>query len=304
MPVTDSNTIRSHADTGPWKGARLAVGVNGHPEGRDAAALAATLASATGADVMLVAVVSNPLVIPLGGMSWRSLHKQAHATLAETRDALVPHARMVIETDVSVARALERVVRREHRDLLVVGSSRHAPEGRVRIGKRTRQLLGHAACALAVAPRGMHHDTKTNLTRIGVGYDGSPESEAALALAASISLAAGAQLLVRGVVDDRISTAGWSAAGGMPDLPERRNLAQAEVEALLEKTQNAVRAAGAHAEPEVQLGRPADGLLELCASVDLLVIGSRRWGPIARVILGSTGETLLHGASCPILVGV
>jgi nucleotide-binding universal stress UspA family protein len=49
-------------------------------------------------------------------------------------------------------------------------------------------------------------------------------------------------------------------------------------------------------------GRPADRLLELCADVDLLVIGSRRWGAVARLMLGSTGEALMHDASCPVLV--
>ena len=70
--------------------------------------------------------------------------------LAATRDAFAPRARLAVETDASVARALERAVAREHHDLLVVGSSRHATEGHVRIGKRTRQLIGHAGCALAV----------------------------------------------------------------------------------------------------------------------------------------------------------
>ena len=46
----------------------------------------------------------------------------------------------------------------------------------------------------------------------------------------------------------------------------------------------------------------ADALLALSRKVDLLVIGSRRWGPMARVLLGGTGETLLHEAHCPMLV--
>jgi nucleotide-binding universal stress UspA family protein len=48
--------------------------------------------------------------------------------------------------------------------------------------------------------------------------------------------------------------------------------------------------------------RPADALLELGADVDLLVIGSRRWGPVARLLLGSTGEVLMRDAECPIVV--
>src|SRR6185312_2739435 len=114
-------------------------------------------------------------------------------------------------TDESVPRALHRVIQRHHRDLLVVGSSRVGPEGRVRIGKRTRQLLGHFECALAVAPRGMHaNPPSAGLRRIGLGFDGGPESEAALALAASIAIGAGAELYVEAVVDDRLATRSWS----------------------------------------------------------------------------------------------
>jgi nucleotide-binding universal stress UspA family protein len=48
-------------------------------------------------------------------------------------------------------------------------------------------------------------------------------------------------------------------------------------------------------------GRPADALLALAAEVDLLVIGSRRWGSGQRVLLGSTGEALMHDAPCAVL---
>ena len=43
-------------------------------------------------------------------------------------------------------------------------------------------------------------------------------------------------------------------------------------------------------------------LLKLSGELDLLVIGSRRWGAVARLMLGSTGEALMHGARCPVLV--
>ena len=35
--------------------------------------------------------------------------------------------------------------------------------------------------------------------------------------------------------------------------------------------------------------------------LDLLVIGSRRWGPAARVVLGGTGEAVMHEAACSVL---
>jgi nucleotide-binding universal stress UspA family protein len=51
----------------------------------------------------------------------------------------------------------------------------------------------------------------------------------------------------------------------------------------------------------VARGRPADALLELSENVDLVVIGSRHWGPAARLLLGSTGEALMHDAACAVL---
>ncbi|MGZ4306581.1 MAG: universal stress protein [Solirubrobacteraceae bacterium] len=280
--------------------ARIAVGVDGYPEGRDAAVLGAAIARATGAKLMLVAVHPDPLVVLPSEMSWKGLEKQAEAMLRETRDALAPDARIVVETDFSIPRALHRVVGREHRDLLVMGSSRQAPEGRVRIGKRTRQLLCHFECALAVATRGMHEHVDARVTRVGVGFDGGPESQAALALGSAIATAAGAELRVRGVVDDRVPVLARSALGGLV-ATEWQDVIATEEQRLREQASAAAHAMGATAGVEVLRGRPADALLALSREVDLLVIGSRRWGPAARVLLGSTGEALLHDASSPVI---
>jgi nucleotide-binding universal stress UspA family protein len=40
----------------------------------------------------------------------------------------------------------------------------------------------------------------------------------------------------------------------------------------------------------------------LSRDVDLIVTGSRGWGPIRRVALGSLSDRLIHHASCPVLV--
>jgi hypothetical protein len=141
-----------------------------------------------GPGLVLVAIHPDPLVVVPRELGWTVMHKQAEALLRETRDAVAPDARIDVETDWSVPRALERVAMREHRDLLVVGSSRGGPEGRVRIGKRTRQLLCDGRCALAVAPRGLSDTTERQLARVGVGYEGGPESQAALSRAGSIAV--------------------------------------------------------------------------------------------------------------------
>jgi nucleotide-binding universal stress UspA family protein len=280
----------------------IAVAVDGYPESQDAAALAGAIARATGADAILVGVLSDPLVIPLTGGSWTELHQQAEVALAQTRDAYVPGARPVIVTDVSVARALERVVAAERCDLLVVGSSTDAPDGRIRIGRRTRQLIGDAGCALAIAPRGLRSEYDLELDRIGVGYDGAPEAQAALALAATLARAAGAELWVRAVVDDRFPTFGLSGARGAKIISEWEQLVREDVERLRISAVDAAKTTGIDVRVEAMQGRPASVLLELSAEVDLLVIGSRRWGAVARIVLGSTGEALVQDATCPLLV--
>jgi nucleotide-binding universal stress UspA family protein len=149
----------------------------------------------------------------------------------------------------------------------------------------------------------MHHHPPGTIARIGVGDDGASESEAALQLAGSLARAAGAALLVRAVVDDRgVPPIDWSPLGGLPPPDERDQYVRVDVGVLGEKTAEATRSVDESAEIEVSRSRPADALLELSARVDLIVIGSRRWGPVARLLLGGTGEALLHDASCPILV--
>lgn len=291
------------ARSGETAVARIAAGVNGYPEGRDAAVLASTIAGMVGAELMLVAVHPDPMVVLPVELGWAGMRKEAERLLRETRDAVAPGARIVVETDWSVPRALERVVQREHRSLLVIGSSRRGPDGHVRIGRLTRQLLSHSRCALAVAPRGFAEQPIRRLTRIGAGYDGAPESEAALALAGSLAISAGATLRVRGVVDDRVPMVGWQTAGAEQALSMWEELLEPQVATLLERARSAAEATGAElADVDVRRGRPADALIELCREVDLLVIGSRRWGVAARVLLGRTGEALLHDSSVPVLV--
>lgn len=297
---TAINSTTSDAGSGPAL-RRIAVGVDGYPEGSDAAVLGSALARVMGAELMLIAVHANPLVILPDGLDWRSLEQQANQALMDTRDSVAPGARTHVETDLSVPRALQRVVRREHRDLLVVGSSRHAPDGRVRIGKRTRQLLCHFESPLAVAPRGLSDHPELHFRRVGVGYDGDPEAEAALALAGSIAVAAGADLRVRAVVDDRMPPVGWPAMATVALLKTWEEAVEEQMASLEVDAQASARATGAEARVEVRRGRPADALLELSDDVDLLVIGSRRWGPLNRLLLGSTGEALLHDAGCSVL---
>ena len=49
-------------------------------------------------------------------------------------------------------------------------------------------------------------------------------------------------------------------------------------------------------------GDPARELAYAADDLDLLVTGSRGYGPLRRLMLGSTSTKLVHEAPCPVLV--
>ncbi len=278
----------------------IAVGCDGSPEARDAVALGAAIASATGARLSLVGVF-EPSFLPVAGASdRRTLRAEATRALRRERDRLAPEAFIHTIADTSVARALRHYAERGHADLVIVGSSRRARAGHVAIGRHGRQLLYDAPFALGLAAREIHeHDFR--LRAVGVGYDGGPEAEAALGTAAGLARAAGARLEVRRVVEDRVPVLSGDAWIALADWSHEQMWESARRSALAE-AQAASRDFGVATEVSATVGDPGYEMRALSESLDLIVVGSRRWGPVARLVMGGVGETLVRDASSSILI--
>ena len=289
------------AQSSGWAAPKLiGVAVDGNPSGRDATVLGSLLARATGAELMLIGVHEEPLLpvaLP-GGLSWSALEEQARTVLAETRDSLAPDARIMVQADVLVWRGLRHVVRHEHRDLLVVGSAQNANTGRVRLGRSASELLGHLECPLAIAPSGFGQHAPGRLDRIGVGFDGTLESRAALDLGVAIAATTGAALEVRRAIDDGV--AGGSSTE--QSLPRGNVLGEPQPVQALEREVAAAIVTDVATNVEVAVGMPTDVLSELSDRVDMLVLGSGRSGPAGRVQPGATGSAILKLVPCPVLV--
>ncbi|MBI5106592.1 MAG: universal stress protein [Solirubrobacterales bacterium] len=197
------------------------------------------------------------------------------------------------------ARMLQEVSERDDAGLLVLGSTTRGPLRRTLLGTVGGRLAEGGACPLAVAPHG-YGDAPARVPRaIGVAYDGSDESRRALDAATGLARRAGARL--------RIITVHQPVAfGGLPtSLPE----AEVSVNRALEDDarrlhEEAVRAAQGDldADGAFRSGRPADVLSRASAELDLLVAGSRGYGPVGAVLLGSTTHDLLRTAACPLLL--
>jgi nucleotide-binding universal stress UspA family protein len=263
--------------------------------------LGAILAQAGGGELLLACIEPElPSLLRSGDTTL--LHRETLAMLSETQQRSAPQARILATSDRLVARGLQRMVRAERRDLLVVGSSGRAPEGEVAIGRLTRALLHDLPCPVAIAPGGLAQRTPVGLGQIMVGYDGGPEARRALALAAGLALTSGARISVCGVIDDRIPSLAWPQLWLAPMIEAWQETMADEAADLRDRIDGALQALGLDGTAIVLRGRPATALLEHSRTADLLVIGSRRWGAPARVMLGGTGEALAHGAGCALLV--
>src|SRR5512142_1966574 len=70
--------------------ARIAAGIDGFAEGQDAASLGRLVAEATGAELMLVAVHTAPLLPSPPELNAASLRKESQRILREVRDSFAP----------------------------------------------------------------------------------------------------------------------------------------------------------------------------------------------------------------------
>ncbi|HWI71144.1 MAG TPA: universal stress protein, partial [Baekduia sp.] len=149
---------------------------------------------------------------------------------------------------------------------------------------------------VAIAPRGFAGGA---VATIGVAYDHTAEAEQALAIAVDLAGALGARLKIRQVVGvDALSGFGAYPIVGIDDIvkdiaADADDRLQTRIQAL--DTDVSIDA-------EAVAGGTTDRLDELAGDVDLLVCGSRGWGSVMRVVMGSTAHHLIHHASCPVLV--
>jgi nucleotide-binding universal stress UspA family protein len=80
-------------------------------------------------------------------------------------------------------------------------------------------------------------------------------------------------------------------------MAERRRRAEIELD-------RAVKSVARRVQPEGRLlrGSPAQVLADQAADADLLVTGSRGYGPLRRVLIGSVSTPLMRSAPCPVMV--
>jgi nucleotide-binding universal stress UspA family protein len=271
------------------------------------AALGAMLARLTGAPLLVAATYPVDLSVDnLYPAYARTLGRDAEqavkrvVALAEGPAATpLQITTAVVPASGTPARALHELAEREEADVLVIGSSRRGTAGRVLPGAVTDRLLDGAPCPVAVAPAGFSTDDADAPRLIGAAFIDTPDGRAALEAACDLAAAARALVRVLTVAEpfDPLLAGVLEGVAGS----DARRARDAAAESVLRRGIDRVparRSAGG----SVLSGNAADALAAASQDLDLLVCGSRGYGPIRTLVLGGTSHALVRKASCPVLV--
>ena len=184
---------------------------------------------------------------------------------------------------------LKRAPKRD--GLLVVGSQGLDALDRFMLGSVSTNLIHHAPCPVLVVK-----DEAAPLRRITLATDGSDASAKALEFVLTKfqpdrSTGKGGQVPIHVNVIHVMPFVKY------PGLKEANNK-------LIEQSVRKLIKAGFTAEPVCQLGKPAEEIMKVAAKhhADLIVMGAKGLGAVARFLLGSVSTRVVQHAHCSVLV--
>jgi nucleotide-binding universal stress UspA family protein len=198
----------------------------------------------------------------------------------------------------SPAEGLHLLAEQREAAILVVGVTHRGAFGRIAPGSVGERLLNGAPCPVAAVPAGHVFGP---IRTVAVASAGTPESGAALRFAAELARGAGARLVAMSVSEPLVAFTG----AGTVLVPGF------EGDKLAERLEQDARAAvdglrgdlDVEAEVRMLVGAPGSAPVAACSDgIDVLVTGSRGYGPARSVLTGTVSRHLVDHAPCPIVV--
>jgi nucleotide-binding universal stress UspA family protein len=273
---------------------KIVVGYSDDEAGHDAVKLCEQIVAALGSDVTVVYPYS-----PL--LSSVPAQETEEAIRAELR-ALVPDSEMLAHATYHWSssswpiHALHSMASYENAQLIVIGAAREGIAGHLHVGLMERMVHG-APCAVLVAPAG--YVAGEGLRRVGVGYTDSAEAKAALRLGDELAQVFDGDLSVIAASGLSLFVRSYAAQAAM--VSELEAETYAATKASLQSAVAAL-ASGVPVHTQTVEGNAADVLVKCSRELDLLVLGSRAYGPVRHALLGSVSAAVMREAHCPVLV--
>ena len=158
---------------------------------------------------------------------------------------------------------------------------------------------------MAVVPHG-HTRPQGGTRTVGAAFAPSAEGGEALRAAARLARASGARL--RAVMALSPKHAAEQSPGLLAGQHHDRDASEdistrhrIDAESMLQQAL-AEHAGDVEAETDILFQDPAHALVAASANLDLLVMGSRAYGPLKSVVLGGVSRRVTAGAECPVIV--
>ncbi len=183
--------------------------------------------------------------------------------------------------------------------LVALGSARHGPLGRFTAGGIANEMLHASPVPVALAPRGYRPSPGARMSRVTCAFSGSTLSRSAFDAAVQLSARHGVPLrLATFVVRDRQmypSQVGYDA---------ERLVAEQWREQAREAQEQALATLPDAVEATIVDGRDWEDALDALPweEGEMLVVGSSRLGPVARVFLGSNSTKIVRSSPVPVVV--
>lgn len=185
-------------------------------------------------------------------------------------------------------------------DLIVMGATGKTRLSKYILGGVAGKTIRHAECPVLCVP----HDEARDFKSILVATDFSACSWQALGSGSLLAAKSGAKLSVA-----HVTPSAWSLPPGLNvgltgQGTNWLELLQREAREQLDEFVDKARSQGVRVDDKVLLmGSPAQSLLHHAkeSSTDLIVVGTHGRSPVARLMLGSVAETIVHNALVPVL---
>lgn len=290
--------------TGRSAAGRVVVGYEGGDTGHDAISFANRWARASHDPVNVVTV--HPGAAPMGigrvDAEWVAYER-------EEADRLLSEAKTLVADGVeasylrvdagSAAHGLSDIVEPKDGEgvsMLVLGSRRTRGMRRTFPGSTADRLLHGAAAPVTVVPWGYADIEERPLAKVAVAFVDTPEGRVAFQHASLIAQHLSASLTVLSVVPDTRVVPGLGESRRFEG--ESRRGYQDSVDAIIATAPEGLEVTG-----KLLRGPVVDALSDLSFDeCDVLVCGSRGYGPVRRVLLGGVSSRVVRHSKVPVIL--
>jgi nucleotide-binding universal stress UspA family protein len=285
---------------------RILLATDGSKDGQAATAYLKEFPLPPSTKLRITIVVTLPAFavdVPSVSEFKRSALDEARRTAETARTTLAPRGH-AIETDVAVGDPRAELVRQADEwgaDLIVVGARGLGRLKQALLGSVSLAVARHARCAVLVVK-----GRSRKLGSVLVALDGSDHSFQAVRFLGSLPLPRQCKVRLLSVVE-RLhypTTAPRVVRGQLVRMiKELEAEHRAELEKILERA-TAQLDKITRVTRYTPTGSAADEILTTANDFDpdLIIVGARGLGGIARFLLGSVSEEVLRQARCPVLI--